>query len=130
VEQQIDAILALLNLVDRADTPAHILAYGEKRRLEIGMALATSPNVLLLDEPLAGMSPAERVSTCALIRDIARARTVVIVEHDLDAIFELAERITVLYEGRLLADGSPDEIRRNAAVQDAYLGGLHAHEPA
>ncbi|KZD21368.1 branched-chain amino acid ABC transporter ATP-binding protein/permease [Tardiphaga robiniae] len=130
VEEQIVSILGLLNLVERADTPAHILAYGEKRRLEIGMALATSPNVLLLDEPLAGMSPAERIATCAFIRDIGRSRTVVIVEHDLDAIFELAERITVLYEGRLLADGTADEIRRNPAVQDAYLGGLHAHEPA
>jgi branched-chain amino acid transport system permease protein len=130
VEEQIASILGLLNLVERADTPAHILAYGEKRRLEIGMALATSPNVLLLDEPLAGMSPAERIATCAFIRDIGRSRTVVIVEHDLDAIFELAERITVLYEGRLLADGTADEIRRNPAVQDAYLGGLHAHEPA
>ena len=130
VEEQVGSVLALLDLVKRADTPAHILAYGEKRRLEIGMALATSPNVLLLDEPLAGMSPAERAATCALIRDIARACTIVIVEHDLDAIFELAERITVLYEGRLLADGSPDEIRRNQRVQDAYLGGLHAHEPA
>jgi branched-chain amino acid transport system permease protein len=90
------------------------------------MALATSPSVLLLDEPLAGMSPAERAATCGFIRDIARTRTIVIVEHDLDAIFELAQRITVLYEGRLLADGSPDEIRRNPAVQDAYLGGLHA----
>lgn len=130
VEAQIASILGLLNLVERADTPAHILAYGEKRRLEIGMALATSPNVLLLDEPLAGMSPAERVATCAFIRDIGRSRTVVIVEHDLDAIFELAERITVLYEGRLLADGTAEDIRRNPAVQDAYLGGLHAHEPA
>ncbi|MGM4918147.1 ATP-binding cassette domain-containing protein [Tardiphaga sp. 813_E8_N1_3] len=130
VEAQITSILGLLNLVERADTPAHILAYGEKRRLEIGMALATSPNVLLLDEPLAGMSPAERIATCAFIRDIGRSRTVIIVEHDLDAIFELAERITVLYEGRLLADGTADEIRRNPAVQDAYLGGLHAHEPA
>ena len=130
VEEQVGSVLALLDLVKRADTPAHILAYGEKRRLEIGMALATSPNVLLLDEPLAGMSPAERAATCVLIRDIARACTIVIVEHDLDAIFELAERITVLYEGRLLADGSPDEIRRNQRVQDAYLGGLHAHEPA
>jgi len=125
VEEQVGSVLALLDLVKRADTPAHILAYGEKRRLEIGMALATSPNVLLLDEPLAGMSPAERAATCALIRDIARSCTIVIVEHDLDAIFELAERITVLYEGRLLADGSPDEIRRNQRVQDAYLGGLH-----
>jgi branched-chain amino acid transport system permease protein len=130
VEEQIGSVLSLLGLVERADTPAHILAYGEKRRLEIGMALATSPSVLLLDEPLAGMSPAERAATCAFIRDIARTRTIVIVEHDLDAIFELAQRITVLYEGRLLADGSPDEIRRNPAVQDAYLGGLHAHEPA
>ena len=130
VEAQIASILDLLNLVERADTPAHVLAYGEKRRLEIGMALATSPNVLLLDEPLAGMSPAERAATCAFIRNIALARTVVIVEHDLDAIFGLAERITVLYEGRLLADGTADEIRRNPAVQDAYLGGLHAHEHA
>ena len=130
VERQIGSVLSLLGLVERADTPAHILAYGEKRRLEIGMALATSPSVLLLDEPLAGMSPAERAATCGFIRDIARTRTIVIVEHDLDAIFELAERITVLYEGRLLADGTPDEIRRNPAVQDAYLGGLHAHEPA
>ncbi|WP_456620739.1 MULTISPECIES: branched-chain amino acid ABC transporter ATP-binding protein/permease [unclassified Bradyrhizobium] len=130
VEAQVDAIMALLDLDARADTPAHILAYGEKRRLEIGMALATSPKVLLLDEPLAGMSPSERAATCALIRDIARTCTIVIVEHDLDAIFGLAERITVLYEGRLLADGTPDEIRGNQQVQDAYLGGLHAHEPA
>ncbi|MHC2758031.1 branched-chain amino acid transport system permease protein [Bradyrhizobium liaoningense] len=130
VEAQIDAIMALLDLAARADTPAHILAYGEKRRLEIGMAFATSPKVLLLDEPLAGMSPSERAATCALIRDIARTCTIVIVEHDLDAIFGLAERITVLYEGRLLADGTADEIRGNQQVQDAYLGGLHAHEPA
>jgi len=130
VEAQIDAIMALLDLTARADTPAHILAYGEKRRLEIGMALATSPKVLLLDEPLAGMSPSERAATCALIRDIAQTCTIVVVEHDLDAIFGLAERITVLYEGRLLADGTADEIRCNQQVQDAYLGGLHAHEPA
>lgn len=130
VEEQIESIIELLDLRERADTAAHVLAYGEKRRLEIGMALATSPNVLLLDEPLAGMSPAERAATCAFIRDIARSRTVLIVEHDLDAIFGLAERITVLYEGRLLADGTADEVRNNPAVQDAYLGGLHADEPA
>ena len=130
VERQIDAVLATMELADRADVPSHILAYGEKRRLEIGMALATGPHVLLLDEPLAGMSPAERTSTRALIRHIGRDRTLVIVEHDMDAVFELAERITVLYEGRLLAEGSPDEIQRNQAVQDAYLGGLREHEPA
>ena len=111
-------------------TPAHVLAYGEKRRLEIGIALATGPNVLLLDEPLAGMSPAERVSHARADPRDRPHRTLVIVEHDMDAIFELAERITVLYEGRLLAEGTPEEIQRNQAVQDAYLGGLHEHEPA
>lgn len=130
VERQVASVLSGLGLAERADTPVHVLAYGEKRRLEIGMALATSPGVLLLDEPLAGMSPDERIATRALIREIGRSRTLVIVEHDLDAVFELAERITVLYEGRLLADGPPDRIGRDQAVQDAYLGGLHAHEPA
>jgi branched-chain amino acid transport system permease protein len=131
VEAQVEAALSTIGLGVRSELPAHVLAYGEKRRLEIGMALATGPNVLLLDEPLAGMSPAERVSTRALIREIGRDRTLIIVEHDMDAIFELAERITVLYEGRLLAEGSPDEIQRNQAVQDAYLGGMRdVHEPA
>jgi branched-chain amino acid transport system permease protein len=130
VERQIDAVLGTVDLGARAETPVHVLAYGEKRRLEIGIALATSPNVLLLDEPLAGMSPTERISTRALIREIGRSRTLLIVEHDMDAIFELAERITVLYDGRWLAEGTPDEIQRDQAVQDAYLGGLHEHEPA
>jgi branched-chain amino acid transport system permease protein len=130
VERQVEATIETVGLAHRAETRVHVLPYGEKRRLEIGMALATGPNVLLLDEPLAGMSPAERVSTRALIREIGRRRTLLIVEHDMDAIFELAERITVLYEGRLLADGTPDEISGNEAVQNAYLGGLHAHEPA
>jgi len=130
VERQIEAAMTTVELNERAETPVHVLAYGEKRRLEIGIALATGPNVLLLDEPLAGMSPTERISTRALIREIGRSRTLLIVEHDMDAIFELAERITVLYDGRWLAEGTPDEIQRNQAVQDAYLGGLHEHEPA
>ena len=130
VERQIEAAMTTVELAARAETPVHVLAYGEKRRLEIGIALATGPNVLLLDEPLAGMSPAERISTRALIREIGRSRTLLIVEHDMDAIFELAERITVLYDGRWLAEGTPEEIQRNQAVQDAYLGGLHEHEPA
>ena len=122
--EQVGSVLALLDLVKRADAGA-ILAYGEKRRLEIGMALATSPNVLLLDEPLAGMSPAERTATCVLIRDGVRSCTIVIVEHDLDAIFELAERIPSAAIRRPVACGRlPYEIRRNQRVQDAYLGGL------
>jgi branched-chain amino acid transport system permease protein len=85
---------------------------------------------LLLDEPLAGMSPRERVETVRLLKSIARGRTMVIIDHDMDALFELAERITVLQEGRVLVEGTPDEIKGNAVVQDAYLGGLHEEELA
>ena len=122
----VEATLSLLDLTARADVPVADLAYGEKRRLEIGLALATAPSVLLLDEPLAGMSPRERAETVRLLRTIRKGRTMVLVEHDMDAVFDLAERITVLYEGRVLAEGSPREIQANAFVQDAYLGGVHA----
>ena len=118
--------LELVNLVRRADVPVSDLAYGEKRRLEIGLALASSPTLLLLDEPLAGMSPRERAETVQLLKNIRRGRTMVIVEHDMDALFELAERITVLHEGQLLAEGTPAEIQRNSFVQEAYLGGVAA----
>jgi branched-chain amino acid transport system permease protein len=123
VERQVEAALETLGLTPRAEVPASVLPYGEKRRLEIGITLATGPSVLLLDEPLAGMSPAERTATRALIRGIAQSRSLLIVEHDMDAIFELAERITVLYGGRLLAEGTPEEIQANLEVQQAYLGG-------
>ncbi len=130
VERQVEAVMETVGLTHRAEVPVHVLPYGEKRRVEIGIALATGPNVLLLDEPLAGMSPGERTATRALIRELARSRTLLIVEHDMDAIFELAERITVLYEGRLLAEGTPEQIQRDQSVQDAYLGGMHEHAPA
>ena len=112
-------------MTERADTPVSELAYGEKRRLEIGLALATSPSLLLLDEPLAGMSPRERVETVQLLKSIARGRTMIVIDHDMDALFELAERVTVLQEGRVLVEGTPDEIKGNAKVQEAYLGGVH-----
>ncbi|HUH59233.1 MAG TPA: ATP-binding cassette domain-containing protein, partial [Candidimonas sp.] len=121
---QVDAAMDLVELGHRADTLVHELSYGEKRRVEIGLALATGANVLLLDEPLAGMSPEERVQTVALLKSIRRGRTVLIVEHDMDAMFELADKITVLYDGNFLAEGTPDEIRNSKAVQDAYLGGV------
>ena len=117
--------LALVNLTRRADTPVSELAYGEKRRLEIGLALATSPRLLLLDEPLAGMSPRERLETVKLLKSIARGRTMIIIDHDMDSLFELVERVTVLQEGRVLVSGTPEEIKANAAVQEAYLGGVH-----
>ncbi|HLR13043.1 MAG TPA: ATP-binding cassette domain-containing protein, partial [Burkholderiaceae bacterium] len=121
---QVDAAMALVELSSRADTPIHELSYGEKRRVEIGLALATGANVLLLDEPLAGMSPEERVHTVALLKEIRKGRSVLIVEHDMDAMFELADQITVLYDGNFLAEGTPDEISQSTKVQEAYLGGI------
>ncbi|MGY3348215.1 MULTISPECIES: branched-chain amino acid ABC transporter ATP-binding protein/permease [unclassified Bradyrhizobium] len=123
--EQVEHTLALVNLTRRADTQVAELAYGEKRRLEIGLALATSPRLLLLDEPLAGMSPRERVETVKLLKSIARGRTMIIIDHDMDSLFELVERVTVLQEGCVLVSGTPEEIKTNAAVQEAYLGGVH-----
>jgi branched-chain amino acid transport system permease protein len=125
LQEQVERTLELVNLASRPDTPVSELAYGEKRRLEIGLALATSPSLLLLDEPLAGMSPRERVETVKLLKSISRGRTMIIIDHDMDALFELAERVTVLQEGRVLVEGTPEDIKNNAAVQEAYLGGLH-----
>jgi branched-chain amino acid transport system permease protein len=121
-----DQTLELVHLTERADLPVSGLAYGEKRRLEIGLALATNPTLLLLDEPLAGLSPRERIETVQLLKFISRGRTMIIIEHDMDAIFELAEQITVLHEGRILVEGTPEEIRQSEAVQEAYLGGMVA----
>jgi branched-chain amino acid transport system permease protein len=123
---QVESTLSLVGLAARRDVPVAELAYGEKRRLEIGLALASSPSLLLLDEPLAGMSPRERAETVSLLKNIRRGRTLVVVDHDMDAIFELAERITVLHEGAVLAEGTPTEIQRNSLVQEAYLGGVAA----
>jgi branched-chain amino acid transport system permease protein len=124
--QRVEETLRLVRLTERADLPVSELAYGEKRRLEIGLALATAPSLLLLDEPLAGMSPRERLETLGLLKSIAPGRTMIIIDHDMDAIFELAEQITVLREGSVLVEGTPEEIRANVEVQEAYLGGVQA----
>ena len=125
LDRRVDETLTLIDLTGRRNAPVAELAYGEKRRLEIGLALATLPSLLLLDEPLAGMSPRERVDTVALLKSIARGRTVIIIDHDMDSLFELVERVTVLQEGRVLVEGTPDEIRTNPKVQEAYLGGVY-----
>jgi branched-chain amino acid transport system permease protein len=124
LREQVEQTLQLVRLAGRPDTKVSDLAYGEKRRLEIGLALATSPSLLLLDEPLAGMSPQERVETVKLLKSISLGRTMIVIDHDMDALFELAERVTVLQEGRVLVEGTPDEIKANPAVQEAYLGGV------
>jgi branched-chain amino acid transport system permease protein len=125
LSEQVEHTLELVNLTERPETPVSQLAYGEKRRLEVGLALASSPALLLLDEPLAGMSPRERIETVVLLKSISQGRTMIIIDHDMDSLFELAGRITVLQEGRVLAEGTPLEIKANAMVQEAYLGGVH-----
>jgi branched-chain amino acid transport system permease protein len=125
LDAQVRHTLELVGLGGRGDVPVADLAYGEKRRLEIGLALASSPSLLLLDEPLAGMSPAERVETVRLLKSIAHGRTMIVIDHDMDALFEIAQRVTVLQEGRVLVEGTPEEIKRNAKVQEAYLGGVN-----
>jgi branched-chain amino acid transport system permease protein len=125
LHEQVAHTLQLVDLVERGNTAVSELAYGEKRRLEVGLALATSPSLLLLDEPLAGMSPAERVDTVRMLKAIARGRTMIIIDHDMDSLFELVERVTVLQEGRVLIEGTSEEIKGNSKVQEAYLGGVH-----
>ena len=125
-ERRARASLGFLGLLDRADAPAATLPHGDQRLLEIAMALAQEPELLLLDEPTQGLSPEDTAATVAVIRQIARDRrlTIILVEHDMDVVFDLADRISVLHFGQLIAEGTPNEIRAHAEVQKAYLGGL------
>jgi branched-chain amino acid transport system ATP-binding protein len=116
------AVLAEVGLAGRAGVLAADLAHGEQRQLEIAMALATRPRLLLLDEPTAGMGPEESRQMVALLSRLKGHQALVLVEHDMDAVFALADRITVLVYGRVIATGSPDEIVASPAVRDAYLG--------
>jgi branched-chain amino acid transport system permease protein len=130
VNKRIQATAQAVGLTERLGTPASELAYGEKRRLEIGLALATDPQVLLLDEPTAGMSPAERLDTVELLKSIASGITIVIVEHDMDVVFGLADRVTVFFNGRKIAEDSPEAIQANPEVRAAYLGSPVIYESA
>ena len=115
-------ILGWVGLERKAGHLAAHLSHGEKRHLEIGIALASDPALLLLDEPTAGMSPEETDETMLLIRELARGRTVVLVEHKMKLVMRISDRITVLHQGQVLAEGSPEEIRNNEVVQQTYLG--------
>ncbi len=115
-------VLEQVGLGMRADVVAGVLAHGEQRQLEIAMALATRPRLLLLDEPMAGMGAEESQQMIRLLGTLKRAHTIVLVEHDMDAVFALADRIAVMVYGRVIAVGSPETIRASAEVRRAYLG--------
>ena len=116
------ALLARVGLSDRADRPASVLSHGEHRLLELAMALAGSPRLLLLDEPMAGLGPEESTRMVGMLRALKQELTILLVEHDMEAVFALADRITVLVYGRVIASGRPAEIRSSKDVRDAYLG--------
>ena len=121
INEKADAALAAVGLLGKAKELAANLAHGEQRNLEIGIALATEPQLLCLDEPTAGMSAAETNETKELIRRIAKNLTILIVEHDMEVVMELCHRITVLHYGRVLAEGTPAEIQENPKVLEVYL---------
>jgi len=124
ITRETDEVLKRINLDRERDLPAGMLSYGKHRSLEISLALATDPDLIMLDEPTAGMSRDETHHAVELIRRLTEGKTVVIIEHDMDVIFSLADRITVLHYGQILASGPPAEIKQNQAVKDAYLGEL------
>ncbi|TYT62599.1 ABC transporter ATP-binding protein [Natrialba swarupiae] len=123
IDEQTREILEQIGLEDQAQIPAQNLSYGDRRKLEIGIVLATDPKLVLLDEPTAGMSIDKKHETIELIEDVLADATVILVEHDVELVMQLSDQITVLHQGQILADGTPDEIADNQEVQDAYLGG-------
>jgi branched-chain amino acid transport system ATP-binding protein len=122
IARQTEEVLGQIGLLDRKDVVAGLLSYGEQRALEIGLTIATEPELILLDEPTAGMSSEETREAVKLIERVTAGRALIIVEHDMEVVFSLANRITVLYYGEVLASGPPEEIRSSQKVKDAYLG--------
>ena len=120
--ERTEQILEQINLASRRETPAGVLSYAEQRALEIGITIATGADVIMLDEPTAGMSHSETEHAVALIRRITEGKTLVMVEHDMSVVFDLADRISVLVYGQVIATDTPERIRANPAVQEAYLG--------
>jgi branched-chain amino acid transport system ATP-binding protein len=122
VAERAERALALCGLARRRETVAAHMSYGEQRQLELGMMLATEPELLLLDEPLAGMGREESARVVELLRELAKGHTLVMIEHDMDAVFAIAETITVMVNGRVLETGPAAAVRASAAVRAAYLG--------
>lgn len=125
INTDVDKILNAIELRDRADEHAAALAYGDQRRLEIGLVLATDPDLVLLDEPTAGMSREETDATMALIDDVLAEQTLLLIEHNIDMVMDVSDSITVLNRGQIVTTGAPAEVADDPAVQKAYLGGAH-----
>src|SRR5207244_264996 len=124
VAERAHALLRTVGLAAKSAQLAAHLAHGEKRHLEIALAIASEPELLLLDEPTAGMSPEETDETMRLIRELTAGRTVILVEHKMKVVMKISDRITVLHQGQVLAEGTPEEIRANERVQQTYLGAI------
>jgi branched-chain amino acid transport system ATP-binding protein len=124
VKQRTMETLERIGLLKWSEVPAGQLSHGDQRHLEIGMTLATGPELLLLDEPTSGMSPAEAAQTMDLIKDLSRDFTIVLIEHNMDIVMNISDRITVLNFGRKIAEGSPEEVADNPEVRRVYLGGV------
>jgi branched-chain amino acid transport system ATP-binding protein len=124
---QADGALTISRLASRADSEVNELSYGEQRQLEIAMALAPNPRLLLLDEPAAGLSPAERIIVANIIRALPKDITIVLIEHDMDLVLSLVDWVTCLNNGQFLAEGTPGDIRNNADIQNVYLGKARHH---
>jgi branched-chain amino acid transport system ATP-binding protein len=122
LSEQARAQLGVLGLQDHAEASIDTLSHGQRRALEVGMAVAAAPRMVLLDEPMAGMGPDESARMEALIAEVARRTTVLLIEHDVDAVFRLAHRVSVLVSGRVIASAAPGEVRRDPQVIAAYLG--------
>ncbi len=122
INQQTESVLKQIGLWERRDIVSGLLSYGEQRALEIGLTIATEPDLILLDEPTAGMSSEETREAVKLIGRVTQGKSLIIVEHDMEVVFSLADRITVVYYGEVLASGPPAEIRNDQRVKDAYLG--------
>ena len=122
LRQPASAALARVGLGNRVDAPVASMSHGEHRQLELAMALATKPRLLLLDEPMAGLGPDESGRMVSMLRELKREVSILLIEHDMEAVFALADRISVLVYGRVIASGTPAEIREDPAVRQAYLG--------
>jgi len=129
-EREARAILERVGLAEQADTPAEALSHGQKRHLEVGVALAGDPDVLLLDEPTAGVSSDAIDRLVELIRSVADDHAVLLVEHNMDVVMDVSDRVAVLHRGSLIADGPPEAVREDPAVQEAYLGGYDPESDA